>query len=136
MMNQVEQYFALAPIKWRNWKHYLYDALMALAIPLLATFIIYKLPFSLSTSLLIVLLIYTPIVLILASFRGLWVALISSVVAFVAFGLFVIPFTSNISGFNLEKRVIFLFGLLVVGLLGALYSTVRRREQQAKRQAL
>ena len=136
MMNQVEQYFAIAPIKRRNWKHYLYDALMALPVPLLATFMIYKLPFSLSTSLLIVLLVYTPVVLVLASFRGFWAAFISSVVAFMAFGLFVIPFTSNISGFNLEKRVIFLFGLLVVGLLGTLYSTLRRREQQAKRQAL
>lgn len=134
MMNQVEQYFALTPIKRRNWKHYLFNALIALTVPLLATFIIYEL--ALSTSLLVILLVYTPVVLILASFRGLWAAFISSVAAFVAFGLFVIPFTSDISNFSLEKRVIFLFGLLVVGLLGTLYSALRGREQQAKRQAL
>src|SRR5439155_26427417 len=34
------------------------------------------------------------------------------------------------------KRVVFFFGLLVVGLLGTLYSALRVREQQAKRQAL
>jgi hypothetical protein len=41
-MSQIEQYFALAPVKRRNWKHSLFDALIALTVPLLATFIIYR----------------------------------------------------------------------------------------------
>src|SRR5437763_1071513 len=130
-MSQVEQYLSLAPIEIRNWKRYLLDTLISLAGALSATFIVYK--FDLSTSFTVVFLVYAPMICVLAFLRGFYTAFMTALLAFLSFGLFVIPFAADIPSHTIEKWVFFLCALVGTALIGTFCSVSRKR---AKRQEL
>src|SRR5205823_7365122 len=120
MMSQFEDYLSLTAIRQWDWKYYLYDVLISLAGALLATFVIYE--FGLYTNFLAILLVYAPVVFLLASMRGFYAALMSLLFAFFSFDLFIIPFATDLPSVNIAKRIIFLCVLAITSLLGVIYS--------------
>ncbi|HZU03518.1 MAG TPA: ATP-binding protein [Ktedonobacteraceae bacterium] len=129
-MSQVEQYLSLAPIELRNWKSYLADTWFALIGATSATFTVYKL--DLFTSFTVIFLVYASMICILAFLRGFYAAFMSALLAFLSFGLFVIPFADDIPSHTSEKWVFFLCILVSTALIGT-FSVSRKR---AKRQEL
>ena len=132
-MSQIER-FHLPPLEMREglrWNQYLFDSLLGIAGALLVTFIIYL--FHLYPRIPNISLLYILIVLALASTRGLYAAIVTSVIAFLSFDFFLVPpyYTFNITKVD-EWLALFIF-LVTAIITGQLASALSQRAEQAKR---
>ena len=99
-MNRMEPLPALESRGERSWRRYLDDSLLAIAGVALITGILYWL--HLYPRIPNISLAYLLVVLALASVRGFYAAILSSVAAFLAFDFFLVPplFTLTVSKFD------------------------------------
>src|SRR2546421_12591391 len=90
-MSKIER-FPLPPLEMREglrWSQYLVDSLLGIVGALLVTFIIYF--FHLYPRIPNISLLYILVVLALASTRGLYAAIVTSVIGFLSFDFFLVP---------------------------------------------
>src|SRR6266446_165688 len=132
-MSQIER-FHLPPLEMREglrWSQYLIDSVLGIAGALLVTFIIYL--FHLYPRIPNISLLYILVVLALASTRGLYAAIVASVIAFLSFDFFLVPpyYTLNIAKID-EWLALFIF-LVTAIITGQLASALSQRAEQAKR---
>jgi two-component system sensor histidine kinase KdpD len=130
-MSQIEHLPSLDVREERNWKRYLGDSILAVVGVLLVTFVIYV--FKLYPRIPNISLVYLLVVLALASTRGLFAAILASVVAFLSFDYFLVPpfYTFTIAKFD-EWLALFVF-LVTAIITGQLASALRQRAEQARR---
>lgn len=121
--------FLFGPRREASWRRYSVDTLLAAASALLVTGGIYA--FQLYPRIPNISLLYLLVVLGLASTRGRYAAIISSVVAFLAFDFFLVPplykFTVSKSD---EWLALFIF-LMTAVITGQLASALRQRAEEA-----
>ena len=115
----------------QSWVRYLINSVLAIVATLLVTGLIYV--FKLYPRIPNILLVYLLIVLALASTRGLYAAIVASVVAFLSFDYFLVPplYTFTIARID-EWLALFVF-LVTAIITGELASALRRRAEQARR---
>src|SRR5579863_673459 len=116
-----------------HWKRYGGDSLLAIVGALLVTGIIYL--FKLYPRIPNISVAYLFIVLALASTRGMFAAVVASVVAFLSFDYFLVPplYTFTIGKVD-EWLALFIF-LATAITTGQLASAMRRRAEQARKRA-
>lgn len=128
-MNYRNALFLFGPRREASWRRYSVDTLLATASALLVTGGIYA--FQLYPRIPNISLLYLLVVLGLASTRGRYAAIISSVVAFLAFDFFLVPplykFTVSKSD---EWLALFIF-LMTAIITGQLASALRQRAEEA-----
>jgi two-component system, OmpR family, sensor histidine kinase KdpD len=115
----------------QGWVRYIEDSLLATVGALLVTIFIYLL--KLYPRIPNISLVYLLVVLALASTRGLYAAILASVVAFLSFDYFLVPpfYTFTIAKLD-EWLALFVF-LVTAIITGQLASALRRRAEQARR---
>jgi two-component system sensor histidine kinase KdpD len=130
-MSQIEHLPSLEAREEPGWKRYLGDGLLAIVGTLLVTGLIYT--FQLYPRIPNISLVYLLVVLTLASTRGLYAAILASVVAFLSFDFFLVPpfYTFTIAKFD-EWLALFVF-LVTAIITGELASALRKRAEQARR---
>lgn len=113
----------------QHWKRYVTDALLAGISPFLVTMCIYVL--RLYPEIPNISLLYIVLVLVLASTRGLYAALVASVVAFLSFDYFQVKplYTFSVGTFE-EWLALFVF-LVASIITGQLASALRQRAEEA-----
>ncbi|HCI82212.1 MAG TPA: hypothetical protein DHW02_21270, partial [Ktedonobacter sp.] len=114
-------------------KQYLYDTSLSVAMAVAGTFIVSTLTLYLSFT--HILLLYIPIVLVLAVVRGLFASLLAALVASAAIVAFFIPNPFNFTFSNGEKWLSLLLLLCIAGVVGGQTTKARRLATQANRQA-
>lgn len=130
-MRQIEH---LPPLEIRKepcWERYLVDSVLATAGTLCITLIIAH--FRLYPKIPNITLVYVLIVLALASTRGLYPAVFSSVVAFLSFDYFVVPPLYTFSMDNVQEWLALLVFLTTAIITGELAAIMRQRAEQARR---
>ena len=130
-MSQIEHLPSLEAREESGWKRYLGDSILAIVGTLLVTGLIYT--FQLYPRIPNISLVYLLVVLTLASTRGLYAAILASVVAFLSFDFFLVPpfYTFTIAKFD-EWLALFVF-LVTAIITGQLASALRKRAEQARR---
>ena len=130
-MSQIEHLPSLEAREEPGWKRYLGDSILAIVGTLLVTSLIYA--FQLYPRIPNISLLYLLVVLTLASTRGLYAAILASVVAFLSFDFFLVPpvYTFTIAKFD-EWLALFVF-LVTAIITGQLASALRKRAEQARR---
>src|SRR5713226_5595522 len=130
-MSQIEHLPSLAGREEAGWKRYLGDSILAIVGTLLVTSLIYA--FHLYPRIPNISLVYLLVVLALASTRGLYSAVLASIVAFLSFDFFLVPplYTFTISKVD-EWLALFIF-LVTAIITGQLASALRQRAEQARR---
>ncbi|HKV03203.1 MAG TPA: ATP-binding protein [Ktedonobacteraceae bacterium] len=130
-MSQIEHLPSLEAREEPGWKRYLGDSILAIVGTLLVTGLIYA--FQLYPRIPNISLVYLLVVLTLASTRGLYAAILASVVAFLSFDFFLVPpfYTFTIAKFD-EWLALFVF-LVTAIITGELASALRKRAEQARR---
>jgi len=130
-MSQIEHLPSLEAREEPGWKRYLGDSILAIVGTLLVTGLIYA--FQLYPRIPNISLVYLLVVLTLASTRGLYAAILASVVAFLSFDFFLVPpvYTFTIAKFD-EWLALFVF-LVTAIITGQLASALRKRAEQARR---
>jgi len=130
-MSQIEHLPSLAGREEAGWKRYLGDSMLAIVGTLLVTGIIYA--FHLYPRIPNISLVYLLVVLTLASTRGLYAAILASVVAFLSFDYFLVQplYTFTIGKID-ELLALFVF-LVTAIITGQLASALRQRAEQARR---
>ncbi|QBD77853.1 DUF4118 domain-containing protein [Ktedonosporobacter rubrisoli] len=124
----------LPPLEVRRearWQRYLNDSLLAVVGSLLITGIIRGLrlyPFIPNIS-----FAYLLIVLALASTRGLYAAILASIVAFFSFDFFLVPPLFTFSVGTIEEWLALFFFLAVAIITGQLAAALRQRAAEANR---
>ena len=88
-MSRIEHLPPLETREERSWMRYLGNSILAVVGTLLVTLFIYV--FQLYPRIPNISLLYLLVVLILASTRGLYVAILTSIVAFLSFDFFLVP---------------------------------------------
>jgi two-component system sensor histidine kinase KdpD len=110
-------------------KRYLWDALLAFAGTIVITLVLYT--FHLYPTIRNISLVYLLVVLVLGSTRGLFSAVVASIVAFLAFDFFLVPPLYTLTIGKEEEWLalfIFLFAAIITGQLAA---ALRLRAEQA-----
>jgi two-component system, OmpR family, sensor histidine kinase KdpD len=130
-MSQAEHLPSLRSREETNWMRYIGNSILAVVGALLVTVVIYV--FHLYPRIPNISLLYLLLVLALASTRGLYAAIVASVVAFLSFDFFLVPplYTFTISKFD-EWLALFVF-LVTAIITGQLASALRQRAEQAHR---
>ncbi len=130
-MNQVEHLPSLSSREETNWMRYVVNSILAVGGVLLVTVVIYV--FQLYPRIPNISLLYLLLVLALASTRGLYAAIVASVVAFLSFDFFLVPpfYTFTIAKFD-EWLALFVF-LVTAIITSQLASALRQRAEQARR---
>jgi two-component system, OmpR family, sensor histidine kinase KdpD len=130
-MSQIEHLPSLATREEPSWRRYLGNSILAVGGTLLLTGVIYV--FHLYPRIPNISLLYLLIVLALASTRGLYAAILASVVAFLSFDFFLVPplYTFTIAKID-EWLALFVF-LATAIITGQLASALRQRAEQARR---
>jgi two-component system, OmpR family, sensor histidine kinase KdpD len=130
-MSQIEHLPSLEAREEPGWKRYLGDSILAIVGTLLVTSLIYA--FQLYPRIPNISLLYLLVVLTLASTRGLYAAILASIVAFLSFDFFLVPpvYTFTIAKFD-EWLALFVF-LVTAIITGQLASALRKRAEQARR---
>ncbi len=130
-MSQAEHLPSLRSREETNWMRYVGNSILAVGGALLVTVVIYV--FQLYPRIPNISLLYLLLVLALASTRGLYAAIVASVVAFLSFDFFLVPplYTFTISKFD-EWLALFVF-LVTAIITGQLASALRQRAEQARR---
>lgn len=130
-MQAVEQLPQIEKQAEPSWQQYLVDGVLAVAGALLVTGLIYA--FQLYPRIPNISVVYLLVVLVLASTRGRYSAILASVVAFLAFDFFLVPplyrFTIN----RVEEWLALFVFLAVAIITGQLAATLRQRAQEAHR---
>ncbi len=128
-MSQAEHLPSLRSREETNWMRYVGNSILAVGGALLVTVVIYV--FQLYPRIPNISLLYLLLVLALASTRGLYAAIIASVVAFLSFDFFLVPplYTFTVSKFD-EWLALFVF-LVTAIITGQLASALRQRAEQA-----
>jgi two-component system, OmpR family, sensor histidine kinase KdpD len=130
----MEQADHLPPLYAREallWRRYLVDSVLAFVGTLVVTGIIYI--FKLYPRIPTISLLYLLVILTLASTRGLYAAILASVVAFLSFDYFLVPpfYTFTIAKFD-EWLALFVF-LVTAIITSQLASALRQRAELARR---
>ncbi len=130
-MSQVEHLPSLEARREPGWVRYLVDSMLAIVGSLLVTAMIYV--FQLYPRIPSISLVYLLVVLALASTRGLYAAILASVVAFLSFDFFLVQplYTFTIAKPE-EWLALFVF-LATAIITGQLASALRQRAEQARR---
>jgi len=112
------------------WKRYLFDSLLGVVGTLLITGVLYF--FQLYPRIPNISLLYLLVILTLASVRGLYAAILASIIAFLSFDYFLVPpyYTLTIAKFD-EWLALFVF-LVTAIITSQLASALRRRAEQAR----
>ncbi len=112
------------------WKRYLIDSLLGVVGTLLITGILYF--FQLYPRIPNISLLYLLVILTLASTRGLYAAILASIIAFLSFDFFLVPpyYTLTIAKFD-EWLALFVF-LVTAIITSQLASALRKRAEQAR----
>ena len=112
------------------WKRYLFDSLLGVVGTLLITGVLYF--FQLYPRIPNISLLYLLVILTLASVRGLYTAILASIIAFLSFDYFLVPpyYTLTIAKFD-EWLALFVF-LVTAIITSQLASALRRRAEQAR----
>ena len=130
-MRTVEHLLPIEGSKWRLWQQYLLDSVLAFVGSMLVTGVIYI--FQLYPRIPNISIVYLLVVLLLASTRGRYAAILASVVAFLAFDYFLVP-PLYVFTINRVEEWIALFVFLVTAILTSqLAVTLRERAEQASR---
>jgi len=130
-MSQIEHLPSLGVKQEPRWQHYLIDSLLAIVGALLVTAVIYRI--HLYPGIPTIAFAYLLIVLALASTRGLYAAILASLVAFFSFDYFLVPplYTFVVAKFE-DLLALFVF-LATAFITGQLASALRQRAEQANR---
>src|SRR5579883_2637846 len=125
------KHILLAVLKWKvSWRSFLWDTLMALLGTLAVTMILYGL--HLYPRIPNISLVYLVVVLTLASTRGLYPAVLSSVVAFLSFDFFLVqPLYTFTIRYPEEWLALGIF-LCTAIITGQLAAALRLRAEQAR----
>jgi len=112
------------------WRSYLVDSLLAVVGTSLVTGVLYF--FQLYPRIPNISLLYLLVILTLASTRGLYAAILASIIAFLSFDYFLVPpyYTLTIAKFD-EWLALFVF-LVTAIITSQLASALRRRAEQAR----
>jgi two-component system, OmpR family, sensor histidine kinase KdpD len=132
-MSQIEHLPSLEKKGEPQWRRYLSDSAMAVIGSLLITTIIYTLHFY--PSIPNISLVYLLVVLVLASTRGLYAAVLSALVAFFSFDFFLVPPLYTFTIARPEEWVALFVFLATAIITGHLASALHQRAEQASRQA-
>ena len=113
-----------------TWRSYLVDSLLAVVGTLLVTGVLYF--FQLYPRIPNISLLYLLVILTLASTRGIYAAILASIIAFLSFDYFLVPpyYTLTIAKFD-EWLALFVF-LVTAIITSQLASALRRRAEQAR----
>src|SRR5215467_3259238 len=130
-MKQKEQMSQLYVTEVSLWKRYLFDSVLGVVGMLLVTGILYY--FKLYPRIPNISLLYLLVILTLASTRGLYAAILASIIAFLCFDYFLVPpyYTLTIAKFD-EWLALFVF-LVTAIITSQLASALRQRAEQARR---
>ncbi len=128
-MNSFEHLLFLGPHKGHAWKRYVGDAVIAALGALLITAFIYE--FHLYPKIPNISILYLLVVLALASVRGLYSAIIASIIAFLTFDYFLIVPLYAFTIARLEEWLALFIFLLTAIITGQLASALRQRAEQA-----
>src|SRR5439155_2778893 len=132
-MSEVERFPSYSAREGPLWRRYLIDSMLAILGSLLITTIIFAL--HLYPSIPNISLTYILLVLALGSTRGLFAAVVSSLVAFLSFDFFLVaPFYTFTIARPEEWVALFVF-LATAIITGQLASALHQRAEQASRQA-
>lgn len=130
-MNSLEHLPSLETREAANWKKRLYDSLLAIGGALLITGVISLLrlyPYIPNIS-----FAYLLIVLALASTRGLYAAILASLVSFISFDFFLVPPLYNFTIDSIAEWLALFFFLAVSIITSQLAAALRRRAAEANR---
>ena len=129
-MREIEQIPQLPAPTEKHWQRYLVDSLMAVGGALVVTGIIYA--FHLYPTIPNISMIYLLLILLLATTRGRYAALVAAVVAFLAFDFFLVPplYTFVISRW---EEWIALFVFLATALITSQLTTQTRQSVEQAR---
>src|SRR5436305_4052416 len=132
-MSEVERFPSYSAREGPLWRHYLIDSALAILGSLLITGIIFVL--HLYPSIPNISLTYILLVLALGSTRGLFAAVVSSLVAFLSFDFFLVPPFYTFTIARPEEWIALLVFLATAIITGQLTSALHLRAEQASRQA-
>jgi two-component system, OmpR family, sensor histidine kinase KdpD len=129
----MEQKNQISPLYVREvllWRRYLIDSIVAVVGTFLVTGILYV--FKLYPRIPNISLLYLLVILTLASVRGIYAAILASIVAFLSFDYFLVPpfYTFTIAKFD-EWLALFVF-LVTAIITSQLASALRQRAKQAR----
>ncbi len=130
-MKTVEHLLPIETSKKRLWQQYLLDSLLAFVGSMLVTGIIYT--FQLYPRIPNISIVYLLVVLLLASTRGRYAAILASVVAFLSFDFFIVPPLYTFVIYRIEEWVALFVFLVDAILTGQLAVALRERAEQASR---
>ncbi|HEY4383306.1 MAG TPA: DUF4118 domain-containing protein, partial [Ktedonobacteraceae bacterium] len=122
----------IAAITDGNWQRYLWDSLLAFVGTLITTLIIYA--FHLYPLIPNISIIYLLIVLVLASTRGRYAAILASIVASLLFDFFLVPPIFTFTIYRPEEWLALFIFLVAAVLTGQLAVMLRQRAEAARRQ--
>ena len=130
-MRQMEHLPPLEIRKESRWERYLIDSVLAVVGTFCITLIIAH--FKLYPRIPNITLVYVLIVLALASTRGLYPAVFSSIIAFLSFDYFIVPPLYTLSMDNFQEWLALFVFLTTAIITGELASIMRQRAEQARR---
>ena len=130
-MEQTDHLPSLYSKELLPWRRYLIDSVLAVVATFLVTGILYY--FQLYPRIPNISLLYLLVILTLASTRGLYAAILASIIAFLSFDFFLVPpfYTFTIAKFD-EWLALFVF-LVTAIITSQLASALRHRAEQARR---
>ncbi len=129
-MEQTDHLPSLYSKELLPWRRYLVDSVLGVVATFLVTGILYY--FQLYPRIPNISLLYLLVILTLASTRGLYAAILASIIAFLSFDYFLVPpyYTFTISKFD-EWLALFVF-LVTAIITSQLASALRHRAEQAR----
>src|SRR5437868_6021559 len=114
-----------------SWRRFLLDSLLAVVGAMLVTGIIYT--FQLYPRIPNISIVYLLVVLVLASTRGRYAAILASLVAFLSFDYFIVPPLYTFVIYRVEEWIALFVFLIDAILTGQLAVALRERAQEASR---
>lgn len=130
-MSQAEHLPSLRSGEETNWLRYVGNSVLAVVGALLVTVVIYV--FKLYPRIPNISLLYLLLVLALASTRGLYAAIVASIVAFLSFDFFLVPPLYTFTVFKFDEWLALFVFLVTAIITGQLASALRQRAEQARR---
>jgi len=129
-MQAIERIPQLPALTQKRWQHYLVDTLLAVVGASLVTIIIYV--FRLYPAIPNISIVYLLVIMVLASIRGRYAAILCALIAFLSFDFFLIPplYTFTIAR---SEEWLALFVFLAVALLTSQLAAVMRESVEESR---
>jgi K+-sensing histidine kinase KdpD len=129
-MRTIEQIPQLPVRPVKSWREYLFDGLLAMGGALAVTGIIYA--YHLYPTIPNISIVYLLVILVLASTRGRFAAIVASVVAFLSFDFFLVPPLYSFTISRWEEWIA-LFAFLVTALITSQLATVAQQSAEQAR---